>query len=48
LLTLHKQPQGKAWLAKIGLSQFETAENETYDPVFELIERFNKKVRVTD
>jgi phosphonate transport system substrate-binding protein len=48
LLTLHEQPQGKAWLAKIGLSQFETAENETYDPVFEFIARFNKEVRVTD
>jgi phosphonate transport system substrate-binding protein len=48
LLTLHEHPQGKAWLAKIGLSQFETAENETYDPVFEFIARFNKEVRVTD
>jgi len=45
ILNLHKHPQGKKWLAKMELSKFEQANNDTYKPVLEFLERFNKEVR---
>jgi phosphonate transport system substrate-binding protein len=48
LITLHQEPQGKVWLAKMELSKFEAADNETYAPVVEFIERFHKEVRITN
>ena len=45
LLNLHQQPQGKKWLAKMELSKFEEANNDTYKPVIAFLKRFNKEVR---
>lgn len=45
LLDLHKQRQGKIWLAKMELSKFEEANNNTYEPVLEFLTRFNNEVR---
>ena len=45
LLNLHKQQEGKKWLAKMELSKYEDANNETYKPVVAFLERFNKEVR---
>lgn len=45
MLNLNKHPQGRAWLAKMELSKFETATNDTYKPVIEFLKRFNKEVR---
>lgn len=45
LLNLHKQTQGKKWLAKMELSKFEEAKNDTYKPVVAFLKRFNKEVR---
>jgi phosphonate transport system substrate-binding protein len=45
LLNLHHQQQGKKWLAKMELSKFEEANNNTYLPVVKFLKRFNKEVR---
>jgi len=45
LLNLHNHSQGKKWLAKMELSMFEAANNSTYDPVIDFLDRFNKEVR---
>lgn len=45
LLNLHKQQEGKKWLAKMELSKFEKANNDTYKPVIAFLKRFNKEVR---
>ena len=45
LLNLHKQPEGKKWLAKMELSKFEAADDRTYDPVLEFLKKFSKEVR---
>lgn len=45
LLSLHQHPEGKKWLAKMELSKFESATNDTYKPVYEFLKRFNKEVR---
>ena len=45
LLNLHKQPEGKQWLDKMELSKFETANNETYNPVISFLKRFDQDVR---
>ena len=45
LLNLHKQQEGKKWLAKMELSKYEDATNDTYEPVVAFLERFNKEVR---
>ena len=45
LLNLHKQREGKKWLAKMELSKYETASNDTYKPVIAFLERFDKEVR---
>ena len=45
LLNLHQHQQGKKWLAKMELSKFEEAKNDTYKPVVAFLKRFNKEVR---
>ena len=45
LLNLHKNPQGKKWLAKMELSKFEDATNDTYKPVISFLKKFDKEVR---
>jgi len=45
LLNLHKQQQGKIWLAKMELSKFENANDDTYKPIVEFLTRFKKEVR---
>lgn len=45
LLNLHQQQQGKKWLAKMELSKFEEAKNDTYKPVIAFLKQFNKEVR---
>lgn len=45
LLNLHQQQEGKKWLAKMELSKFEEAKNDTYKPVVAFLKRFNKEVR---
>lgn len=45
LLNLHKQQEGKKWLAKMELSKFEKANNDTYKPVVAFLKRFNQEVR---
>lgn len=45
LLNLHNHKKGKAWLAKMELSKFEKADNNTYEPVIEFLNRFDKEVR---
>ena len=47
LLSLHENPQGKKWLDKMELSKFESAKNETYQPVLDFLKKFNKEVRST-
>ena len=45
LLALHKHKEGKQWLKKMELSQFEPASNQTYQPVVEFLSVFSKTVR---
>lgn len=45
LLNLPKTPQGKAILANIPLSKFETANDATYEPIKAFIATFNRTVR---
>lgn len=47
LLNLHANQQGKKWLAKMELSKFDNANNNTYEPVIEFLTRFNNEVRTT-
>ncbi|MBF0611903.1 MAG: phosphate/phosphite/phosphonate ABC transporter substrate-binding protein [Magnetococcales bacterium] len=42
---LHTHAEGKAILAPMALSQFEAADNATYQPVREFLTRFEKEVR---
>ncbi|MCW8901267.1 MAG: phosphate/phosphite/phosphonate ABC transporter substrate-binding protein [Gammaproteobacteria bacterium] len=44
LLNLHQHKQGQQWLAKMELSKFEIATNDTYEPVVDFLKRFNKEV----
>ena len=48
LLNLHKQKEGMQWLARMELSKFESANNQTYLPVVAFLKLFNKEVRVID
>lgn len=48
LLNLHTHKEGKKWLAKMELSMFEDANNDTYKPVLSFLKRFNKEVRPTN
>jgi len=45
LLALHNHEDGTRWLKKMELSQFETATNQTYQPVIEFLSIFHKTVR---
>ena len=45
---LHTHEQGKKWLARMELSRFEAASNETYAPVLDFLEDFNNTVRPID
>jgi phosphonate transport system substrate-binding protein len=45
LLSLDKTPKGRLILAKLPISKFETASNETYLPVIRFLEIFSSNVR---
>ncbi|MDX5333405.1 MAG: phosphate/phosphite/phosphonate ABC transporter substrate-binding protein [Gammaproteobacteria bacterium] len=45
LFDLHNHEEGRAILARMALSRFEPADNETYRPVREFIERFTRELR---
>ena len=45
LFSLHTHAEGQKWLAKMELSQFEAASNQTYDPILDFLKEFNSKVR---
>ena len=45
LLNLHKNKNGREWLNRMELSQFELATNKTYQPVIEFINIFHNSVR---
>lgn len=45
LLSLDKTPQGREMLAKLPISKFETANNETYLPVIRFLDTFSNNVR---
>lgn len=45
LINLHRSQEGKAILARMGLSKFELANNDTYEPVRRFIDSFIKEVR---
>ena len=45
LLTLDKSEAGRAILARMELSRFEAADDDTYDPVARFIETFEREVR---
>jgi phosphonate transport system substrate-binding protein len=45
LTTLHEHPQGQTILKPMGLSRFEKANNETYQPIRNFIKIFAKEVR---
>ncbi|MCK5685158.1 PhnD/SsuA/transferrin family substrate-binding protein, partial [bacterium] len=45
LFNLHKSEAGKIILARMELSQFESASDETYQPIKDFLEKFNLKVR---
>ena len=45
ILSLHKHKRGRAWLDKMELSKFEQATDQTYQPVVEFLERFDRTVR---
>lgn len=47
LFDLHNHEEGRKILAKIELSKFEAASNETYQPVVAFIKEFNTAVRPT-
>ena len=48
LLKLHTHQAGQDWLAKMELSRFEDATNETYQPVIAFLENFKQRVRPID
>jgi phosphonate transport system substrate-binding protein len=45
LFSLHDSPEGQATLARIPLSRFEAANDATYDPVRDFIQKFSSTVR---
>lgn len=45
LFNMHKTKEGKHILEKMELSQFERANNETYQPVLDFLEKFRSTVR---
>ncbi len=48
LFSLHTHEQGRKWLSRMELSRFEQADNETYAPVMEFLEKFKSSVRPLD
>lgn len=48
LLQLQDHPQGQALLARLPLSRFEVADNDTYQPVRDFVLRFSQLVRPLD
>lgn len=48
LFSLQENEQGKVMLAKLPISRFEPATDETYRPVREFLEKFSKTVRQID
>lgn len=45
LFNLHTHPDGKRWLKHMELSRFESANNDTYNPVIDFINKFDTTVR---
>lgn len=45
LFNLHNHTDGQRWLNRMELSRFEPATEETYQPVLDFLEVFNKEVR---
>ena len=45
IVNLHHNPEGQAILARMELSKFEIADNETYQPVLDFIDTFDARVR---
>ncbi len=45
LFSLHTHEEGRKMLEPMELSKFETANNETYQPVIEFLTTFNETVR---
>lgn len=45
LFDLHKHEEGKKWLERMELSKFEPADERTYQPVRDFVDRFSKTVR---
>lgn len=45
LLSMHKNKEGRAILAQIGVSHFDPADDKTYDPVSEFVRKFSREVR---
>ena len=45
LFNLHNTPEGKLMLARLPISHFEAANDETYRPVRDFLEKFSKTVR---
>lgn len=48
LFTLQDNPEGQAILARLPLSRFEAANNDTYAPVRDFVEKFSNTVRSLD
>jgi len=48
LFGLQDNEQGKMMLARLPISRFEPATDETYRPVSEFLEKFSKNVRKID
>ena len=45
LLNLHNTADGQLWLQRMELSKFESATEQTYQPVVDFLELFNTTVR---
>jgi phosphonate transport system substrate-binding protein len=45
LVHLHEQPEGQQILQRMELSRFEIADDATYQPVREFVDRFSREVR---
>ena len=48
LFSLHTHEQGRIWLDRMELSQFEAANNESYEAVLNFLKYFNEAVRPID
>jgi len=45
IINLHKHSEGQAILARMELTQFENANNSSYQSIVDFIDNFDKKVR---